>query len=166
MSSVKPIVLILDNIRSALNVGAILRSADVFGVSEVWCCGITPYPLLTDDQRLPYIVSKATKMIAKTALGAETTIKTLHFATTAEAIRAARAKKYHIYALEQDKKSISLSALEPNYPLALVLGNENRGVSLDTLNMVDSIVEIPQFGHKESLNVSVAAGIALYALAH
>lgn len=163
-ASAREIILILDNIRSAHNVGAILRSADVFGVKRAYCCGITPHPQQEGDERLPYIASRAHKMIAKTALGAEHTVKTSHFTTTKRAVAVAKQAKYHIYALEQAKNSRLLGKFRPEYPCALVLGNEVDGVDQKILAFAEEIIEIPQLGQKESLNVSVAAGIALYHL--
>ena len=158
------LVLVLDNVRSTHNVGSIMRSAAALGAHGVWCAGITPYPQQANDARLPHVAVKAGRDIAKTALGAERMIEVKYFASTDQAIAAAIAEGYDIWALEQAPKSVSLTDVKPPTKLALIVGHERDGVNDQILKQASSIVEIPLPGHKESLNVSVAAAIALYHL--
>jgi len=158
------LTLILHDLRSAHNVGAILRSADATGVERVICSGSTPYPRLLGDTRDPIVINRNTRAIAKTALGAERSVKVEHFDDTLAAIGHLRAQKYTIYGLEQTPKSTNLGSLSPRFPAALIVGNEVAGLPASVLATCDTVTEIPQRGTKESLNVSVAAGIAMYAL--
>jgi 23S rRNA (guanosine2251-2'-O)-methyltransferase len=158
------LILILDNLRSAHNVGAILRTADATGVDAVYCCGTTPYPRLAGDTRDPVVVKANMREISKTALGAETTVQVEHYDDTTAAIAAARAKGCSIYGLEQAPKSLNIMNFQPQLPAALIVGNEPHGITPDVLTVCDEVLEIPQRGTKESLNVSVATGIALYQL--
>ncbi|MDX1766104.1 MAG: TrmH family RNA methyltransferase [Candidatus Saccharimonadales bacterium] len=159
------VVVVLDNIRSAQNVGSILRSCDGFGVSQVFCCGITPYPKTDKDNRLPHIAERAHRQIAKSSLGAEVSIKTTHFEDIRDLIGELRVQGFQIYAIEQSSRSKPISQLKLNSGTGLILGNEIIGISPGLQNMCDEVYEIPQTGHKESLNVSVAAAIALYQIA-
>lgn len=150
-----PVILVLDNIRSMHNVGAIFRSADAFAATALYLCGYTPTPPHRD--------------IHKTALGAEETVDWHYFAHTMAAIDQLKANGYTIAALELTQGSTSLPAFlwDPAQPLAIVLGNEVEGVADEVLAQCHLALEIPQAGTKHSLNVSVAAGIALYqVLAH
>lgn len=159
------LTLILDNVRSTHNVGAVLRTADATGVTKVVCCGITPYPRLADDPRDPVVSGRHTREIAKTALGAERAVKIEHQSATTDAIAAARAFGCTVYALEQADGAANLLRFEPPSAagrIALVIGNEPSGVSNEALKACDEVLEIPQRGSKESLNVAVAAGIAMY----
>lgn len=158
------LTLILDNIRSTHNVGAILRTADATGVLQVYCCGITPYPRLKNDERDPVVSGRHTREIAKTALGAERSISIEYFDDTIAAIATARQADCTIYGLEQSSGSVNLFDVTVQSPAALVLGREVDGMPQNVLDACDTIVEIPQRGAKESLNVSVAAGIAMYQL--
>ena len=157
---------ILDNIRSTYNVGAIMRTLDGVGGGEIVCCGITPYPEIPRDTRSPVVRSANTKAIAKTALGAEQTIKVSHAASAFDALVAARDRGEVAVALERHPaaQDVFEFAAPADADIALVLGGEVDGVDDDVLRICDAIVEIPQYGTKESLNVSVAAGVALYAL--
>jgi tRNA G18 (ribose-2'-O)-methylase SpoU len=159
-----PLRIILSDIRSAQNVGAILRTADAAEISLVYACGYTPYPLLQDDLRPAHIADANTRSIAKTALGAERTVPLLHFSSTLEALRQARSDGFSISVIEQADNSLNLYEYRPAGPLALVLGNEVDGVSPDIIASADVVLELPMLGGKESLNVSVAAGIAMYQL--
>jgi len=158
------LTLILDDLRSSHNVGAILRSCDAAGVSRVLACGTTPYPRLTGDTRDPVVSSRNSRAIAKTALGAEHTIMLEHFDDSLSAIAACRALGCTIYGLEQAAGSHNIMTFRPQSPAALIVGNEVGGLAPDVLAACDVVLEIPQRGLKESLNVSVATGIALYAL--
>ncbi len=157
------LAIIIADVRSLHNVGSILRSADGFGVSHIYYAGYSPYPMQPNDSRLPHESRKVTAQIHKTALGAELLPSSLH-ATTEAAIQAARSDGYHIAALEQQQKSLSLNTYTPTQDIALLLGNEVTGIPDSVLSSVDVILEIPMFGSKESFNVSVATGIALYQL--
>jgi tRNA G18 (ribose-2'-O)-methylase SpoU len=156
--------LILDDIRSAHNVGAILRTCDAAGVGGVSACGNTPYPLLPSDNRPPHIAASNARAIAKTALGAEKTVPVQHFPNTISAISEAKQLGFKIIVLEQSERSLNLYHYHPDHPLALVVGNEIRGVAPEVLSAADTILELPMLGGKESLNVAVSAGIALYYL--
>ena len=153
---------VLDNIRSRENVGAIFRTADAAGVSKIFLCGITPAP--------PH------EKISKTALGAEKWVPWEYHKQTWRLLRQIKQntlysaiadyKVFSIIALEQTKKSVNIFKLKipKNCSIVLVVGNEIKGLSPKILNYCDGIVSIPMFGKKESLNVSVAAGIAVYAI--
>ncbi len=152
-------VVILDNVRSLHNVGSIFRTADAAGVGRIYLCGVTPSP--TDR------FGGARKQLAKVSLGAE---KYLEWEKCASATRLmARLKKegFTIFALEQSKKSISYDKVSPRTSfakIALVVGNEVRGLPAVTLKKADKILEIPMHGKKESLNVGVAFGIVAFDL--
>ncbi len=150
--------LILHNIRSVYNVGSIFRTADAMGVSKIILSGYTPLPV--DRFGLPR------KDFAKVSLGAEQTVRWEQTKTFAQAIKKLKKENYFVVAVEQDKKSVSLFDFKTpkNIPVALVLGNEVKGLSPSALKLCDKIVEIPMKGKKESLNVSVAAGIAMFTL--
>ena len=162
----KHITLLVHNIRSTHNVGSILRTADGFGVNEVICSGYTPYPKLPGDTRLPHIVDKLTRQIHKTALGAEATSRIIVMRDVREWLEAnaASADRIPVYALEQAVGSKHISDFSATHHFALLIGEEVHGIAPDLLEWVDEIVEIPMVGQKESFNVSVAVGIALYAL--
>lgn len=159
-----PLRLILPNIRSAGNVGAILRTADATGVELIYACGYTPYPSLADDTRPPHVIASNTRGITKTALGAEQTVPVLHYTDALSAIHEARAASFKIIVLEQSENSLNLYRFRPEGPMALIVGNEVDGVSLDIQKQADTILELPMRGAKESLNVATAAGIVLYQL--
>ena len=148
--------LILHNIRSEENVGSMFRTADAFGVEKIYLTGYTPAPL----DRFKRPVAK----IAKTALGAELTIAWQKSDDVSTVIALLKAKNVRVVALEQDTRSKPLISYMISVPWALVVGNEVGGIDQETLALCDDIVEIKMHGEKESLNVAVAAGIALYAL--
>lgn len=157
--------LILSDLRGAGNVGSILRTADACGVEQVYVCGYTPYPRITDDRRPPHVISSNTRSIAKTALGAEQTMTISHFADTPSAITKAVEGGFEIIIIEQAETSLNLFSFVPQTrKVALVLGNEVSGVDTAVLDAADTILEIPMVGSKESLGVAVAAGVALYRL--
>lgn len=155
------ITLVLHNIRSTHNVGSIFRTAEGFGVTKIILSGYTPYPSYPGDPRLPHIADKITKQIHKTALGAEElvpfecfeSVEQWHKTTTLPTI-----------ALEQSERSVQLKDFHPPDEFALLLGEEVHGIDQDMLRACSSIIEIPMHGQKESFNVSVATGIALYGL--
>lgn len=158
------LTLILENIRSAHNVGAIARSAAAFGVIDIYCVGITPYPAQANDRRLPHVMNRATKQIAKTALGAESSCTFTHYPSIEAALKSLPPDT-HIFALEQTGNSQDLRKASCLTPAALLLGNEVEGVSEVGLMSAKQIFEITHSQHKESLNVAAAAAIALYQLA-
>lgn len=160
----RSIKLIIDNVRSAYNVGSIFRSAEVFGVDEVILTGISPYPKVESDTRSPQVVERNERMIAKTALDAQKLVPYRYIDRISKAVAELKASGHHIYALEQTRASTPISQLEAEYPCALIVGHELDGVNAGTLKDCDAVIEIPQLGQKESLNVSVAAGIALFEL--
>jgi len=153
----KQIYLILHDIRSAENVGAMFRTADAAGVTGVYLTGYTPAPL---DQ-----FKRKNSKIAKAALGAEETIMWEKIKNISSVINKFRKQDGTIFALEQDKKSIDYKTVKlskTNNKIALIVGNEINGLSKIILKHCDHIIEIPMRGEKESLNVSVATGIALF----
>ena len=157
------IIVIAVDIRSTHNVGSLLRTCDGFGVLELWTTGLTPH--MDSSRQLPHISEAHRKAIHKVALGAETSVPICVFDDAQEALHAAKNNGYTLIALEQDERSISLRDFDSNSDtIALVLGPEVTGLSKDILDQCDTIVEIPMRGIKESFNVSVACGIALYAL--
>jgi tRNA G18 (ribose-2'-O)-methylase SpoU len=155
------ITLVLHNIRSTHNVGSIFRTADGLGVKKIICTGYTPYPRLPRDARLPHLADKITAQIHKTALGAETTVP---FEYHDNLLTWLAASTLPLVALEQHDTSTSVGDYQPPKAFALLLGEEVHGIPKDILRRCDAIVEIPMHGQKESFNVGVAAGIALYAL--
>jgi len=145
------VVLILDNIRSMHNVGSAFRTADAFAAEALYLCGYTPQPPHRD--------------IHKTALGATETVHWKHFANTVDAVQNAKEQGYKIFAVEQAHDSAMLHDFRWNGdPVALVLGNEVTGVSEEVLSLADGVIEIPQFGSKHSLNISVSLGVVLWEL--
>jgi len=159
------IVVIAHNIRSTHNVGSILRTGDGFGVGKIFCTGYTPYPTLPGDTRLPHLRDKLTAQIHKTALGAETTMPIEQSEDLAPVVRALKADGYELVALEQSPDAVMLPDFATEQQkIALLLGEEVHGIPADLLKQCDAIIEIPMQGKKESFNVSVATGIALYAL--
>lgn len=160
------LVVIAHNIRSMHNVGAILRTCEGFAVYEFWATGYTPYPTVPDDSRLPHIRDKQTRQIAKTALGAEQLVKISHAGDVTGLLAQLKNQGFTIAALEQSEQSIALSDYRPPQKLALLLGEEVHGITPELLSLCDVTLEISMKGQKESFNVSVATGIALYALKH
>lgn len=162
MDNMPSIVVIAHNIRSTHNIGSIFRTCDGFGVKKLIFSGYTPYPTLEDDTRLPHFADKITRQIHKTALGAETTVPFERYEQPP--IAELKAAGYAIVGLEQDERSVSLADYSAPDKVALLLGNEIDGIYPEYRDQCDGIVEIPMQGHKESFNVSVATGIALYQL--
>jgi 23S rRNA (guanosine2251-2'-O)-methyltransferase len=145
-----PVIAVLENIRSAYNVGSVFRTADAFLLEAIYITGYTCIP--------PH------KEIKKTALGAEETVDWKHFASATEAITALKENDYKVYAVEQAINSISLEKLAINNTdkIAFIFGNEVSGVEQSTIEQCDGCVEIPQLGMKHSLNIATAAGVVLW----
>ena len=145
-----PFIVVLDNVRSLNNIGSVFRTSDAFLVEEIYLCGITATPPHTD--------------IHKTALGAEDSVKWSYFSDTKEAVDKLHAMGYVVYSIEQVKDSISLETikLDKLQKYAVILGNEVKGVQQEVVDMCDGCIEIPQFGTKHSLNVSVTAGLVIW----
>lgn len=146
----KDIYILLNNIRSLHNVGSIFRTSDGAGVKKIFLCGQTGYPPREE--------------IAKTALGAEDCVSWEYYIDPIDCIKMLKKKGVRIVALEQTKKSVDYRKFKPKYPLCLIVGHEIDGVQKKILELCDDIVEIPMKGEKQSLNVSVAFGIAVYEL--
>jgi len=159
------IIVVAHNIRSTHNVGAIFRTAEGFGIHKIILSGYTPYPTLAGsikDSRLPHISTKLTSQIHKTALGAEEIVP---FEYQEEpAIAELKAQGYRIVGLEQAPHSQILTSYKAPEKIALILGEEVHGIPDELLKQCEDVLEIPMKGQKESFNVSVAAGIALYQL--
>ncbi|MCH5597162.1 RNA methyltransferase [Niabella ginsengisoli] len=147
-----PIIVVLENIRSAYNVGSVFRTSDAFLVEAIYITGYSAKP--------PH------KEIKKTALGAEDSVTWKHFANAAEAIAELRNDTYKVYAIEQVENSTMLDKLVWNSDekIAVVFGNEVTGVEQNTIALCDGCIEIPQLGMKHSLNIATAAGVVLWEL--
>jgi tRNA G18 (ribose-2'-O)-methylase SpoU len=146
-----PVIAVLENVRSAYNVGSVFRTADAFLLEGIYICGYTAKP--------PH------KEIKKTALGAEDTVTWKGFANATEAIQILRDEGYKIYAVEQTVNSISLEKFDHHAEkIAVIFGNEVTGVEQSTIQLCDGTIEIPQSGMKHSLNIATAAGIVLWEL--
>ncbi len=156
------IIVIAHNIRSTHNIGSIFRTCEGFGVSKIILSGYSPYPTLAHDGRLPHISAKLTTQIHKTALGAEAMVPFI-YQDTPDFV-SLRAAGYRIVGLEQDERAIMLSDYTAPGKIALLLGEEVEGLTADLRSLCDDLIEIPMHGRKESYNVSVATGIALYGL--
>ncbi len=158
--------ILLPNIRSAHNVGSIFRSSDCFNVQKIYMHGTTPMPI----DRFGNITEKAQKDIAKTALGAEKTIEWEYVENIKKLINNLKKDNFYIVSIEQNKNSISINEFkrkikkEKIQNILCIFGNEVLGIEQSILNQSDSIVEISMKGKKESLNVSVCAGIILFSL--
>lgn len=156
------IILIVYNLRSCHNVGAILRTCDGLGVDKVYLTGYTPYPKTVNDERLPHIASKVNDQIAKTALGAEKSVNWQHFNEIEPLLSKLTAENFKLIALEQAPNATKLTNFKPPEKLALIVGREVEGLEPEIQKLTDKIVEIPMLGSKESFNVATAAAIALY----
>lgn len=149
-----PLVVVLDNVRSLHNVGSVFRTSDAFRVESVILCGITATPPQPE--------------IHKTALGAEDVVEWKHYASTVDAVEELRSAGYSIFSIELCDGSIALQdfVAEPGKRYAVILGNEVKGVQQAVVDMSDGAIEIPQFGTKHSLNVSVTAGMVIWEFAN
>ena len=145
-----PTIIILENIRSAHNVGAVFRNSDAFIIERIILCGITPCP--------------PNRQIAKTALGATDSIKWEYEEKSQQIIKKLKKEGYSIISIEQVENSTRLEnfKIEKHKKIALIFGNEINGVEQESINMSDEVVEIPQYGTKHSLNISVCSGIILW----
>lgn len=150
-SSKKDFYVICDNIRSLENIGSIFRTADAIGVNKIFLCGISGTP--------PNL------KITKSALGAEKTIPFEYHKQAWRLIEKLKKDKVFIAALEQHKKGIIYTKIKPQFPLALIVGNEVKGISQKILEKADQIIYLPMLGKKESLNIAVAFGVAGYEVA-
>lgn len=147
-----PLAVVLDNVRSCNNIGSVFRTSDALLIEKVYLCGITATPPNAE--------------IHKTALDAEKTVEWEYFGKTEDAVLQLQQNGYRIYALEQVENSILLPDFQPaaGEKIAVILGNEVKGVQQSVVNMCNGSIEIPQFGTKHSFNVSVSAGIVLWDL--
>jgi 23S rRNA (guanosine2251-2'-O)-methyltransferase len=145
-----PLVVVLDNIRSCNNIGSVFRTSDALLIEKVYLCGITATPPNAE--------------IHKTALDAEKTVEWEYFEETVDVITELQSKRFKVYAIEQVENSISLPDFSPvdGEKVAVVFGNEVKGVQQKVVNICNGSIEIPQFGTKHSFNVSVSAGIVLW----
>ena len=145
-----PFIVVLDNVRSLNNIGSVFRTSDAFLVEEIYLCGITATPPHPD--------------IHKTALGAEDSVKWSYYTDTVEAVDKLHSMGYTVFSIEQVKDSISLEVLQldKTKKYAVILGNEVKGVQQTVVDKCDKCIEIPQFGTKHSLNVSVTAGLIIW----
>jgi tRNA G18 (ribose-2'-O)-methylase SpoU len=145
-----PITVILDNIRSCNNIGSVFRTSDALLIENIYLCGYTATP--------------PNKDIHKTALDAENSVDWNYFEKTEDAVLELKSKGYQVYAIEQVENSIMLPNFQPgkNEKLALIFGNEVKGVQQKVVDLCDGSIEIPQFGTKHSFNISVSAGIVLW----
>jgi tRNA G18 (ribose-2'-O)-methylase SpoU len=145
----KPIVVVMDQIRSMHNVGSVFRTADAFLINGICLCGFTPQPPHRD--------------IHKTALGATESVDWMYYEQTTDAVIALKNQGYKVYAIEQTDGSIPLNQFEKTEePIAFVFGNEVDGVDQSVIALCDGVIEIPQWGMKHSLNISVAAAVVLW----
>ena len=145
-----PLIVVLDDVRSMYNVGSVFRTGDAFRIEAVYLCGITSTPPMAE--------------IHKTALGAEDSVTWKYFDTTLEAVETLKAEGYEVYSVEQAHGSTMLQNFTPinNKKYAVVLGNEVKGVHQEVIDASDGCLEIPQFGTKHSMNVSVTGGIIIW----
>ena len=147
-----PVIVVLENIRSAYNVGSVFRTSDAFLAEAIYIIGYTSQP--------PH------KEIKKTALGAEESVRWKHFDTSAGAITDLKEKGYNVYAVEQVEGSFKLNTIgfDADEKIAVIFGNEKAGVEQSTISLCDGCIEIPQLGIKHSLNIATAAGVVLWEL--
>ena len=146
-----PITIILDNVRSAINVGSIFRTSDAFLIENIILCGITACP--------------PNKDIRKAALGSTDSVKWEYSENTSEAVKRLIEKEYYVVGVEQANKATMLNNFKlPNKPIAIIMGNEVNGVAQEVIDICNQVIEIPQFGTKHSLNISVTTGIVVWDL--
>lgn len=145
-----PIIIVLDNIRSGMNVGSVFRTSDAFALEKIYLCGITAQP--------PH------REILKTAIGATESMEWAYAESTVDLIRELKEKNIRIVAVEQADQSTSLSdfSIKDDRPIALIFGNEVKGVSDEVMQEIEECIEVPQFGTKHSLNIAVCAGVVIW----
>lgn len=145
-----PVVVVLDNVRSCNNIGSVFRTSDALLIEKIFLCGYTATP--------------PNKDIHKTALDAENTVEWKYFENTEDAVEELKISGYKVYAVEQVENSIMLNEFmpDPDEKIALIFGNEVKGVSQNVINNCTGVIEIPQYGTKHSFNISVSAGIVLW----
>lgn len=145
-----PVIVVLDNIRSCNNIGSVFRTSDALLIEAIYLCGYTATP--------------PNKEIHKTALDAENSVSWTYFKETTDAVRELKSNGYKVFAIEQVESSIMLPDFQPSKDekLALIFGNEVKGVQQKVVNLCDGAIEIPQYGTKHSFNISVSAGIVLW----
>jgi|SRR5574344_351369 23S rRNA (guanosine2251-2'-O)-methyltransferase len=145
-----PLIVVLDDVRSMYNVGSVFRTGDAFRIEAVWLCGISATPPATE--------------IHKTALGAEDSVNWKYFQSATDAVEELHRLGYEVFSVEQVEHSTKLQRFTPETgkKYAVVMGNEVKGVHQEVVNMSDGCLEIPQFGTKHSMNVSVTTGIIIY----
>ncbi len=148
VSAKNPVIAVLENVRSAYNVGSVFRTADAFLIEAIYIMGYTARP--------PH------KEIKKTALGAEDTVEWKYFTNAKEAVNDLKQNGYKVFAVEQVENSISLEKFDTEGKVAVIFGNEVTGVEQSTIALCDGTIEIPQLGMKHSLNIATAAGVVLW----
>lgn len=158
----RQIILIAHNVRSCHNVGSLLRTAEGLGAKRVILSGYTPYPLEQSDTRLPHLSCKISRQISKTALGAEKSIAWEHTDDLSAQLIKLHNEGWYIAAVEQSPSSTKLPDFKPPEKIVLIVGREVEGIEPEILERVDTILEIPMFGTKESFNVVQAAAMSLY----
>src|SRR5688572_8882524 len=150
LSSKIPVIAVLENVRSAYNVGSVFRTADAFLIEAIYLTGYTAKP--------PH------KEIKKTALGAEETVHWKHFPVASQAIQELHQNGYKVFAVEQVEHSVTLAKFEGTGSIAVIFGNEVSGIEQSTIALCDGCIEIPQLGMKHSLNIATAVGVVLWEL--
>lgn len=158
----RQIILIAHDIRSTHNVGSLFRTAEGLGVAKLFLTGYTPYPISPEDERLPHLAARIDRQIAKTALGAERSLRWEQTDELVPLIKKLRAEGFTAIGIEQAAGSMALPDYRPPGKVALIVGNEVTGIEPALLAELDKIVEIPMYGRKESFNVVQAAAMTLY----
>jgi 23S rRNA (guanosine2251-2'-O)-methyltransferase len=156
------LIVIAHNLRSAHNVGSLIRTCEGLGVHKLFLTGYTPYPAANPDKRLPHLARRIEKQITKTSLGAEKSLEWEHSENVKAVLDNLSLSGYQVAALEQYPKSKKLNQFKSNDKLAILLGNEVTGIPDDLLTQADIILEIPMAGRKESFNVVEATTMAIY----
>lgn len=160
----RSIVVVAHNLRSVFNVGSLLRTSDVFAVQRVYVTGFTPYPSQPDDARDPKLQAQLTKRLAKSAAGAEHTMPLTAGRDVYELVESLRAEGYAVVGVEIDPGAVPIVDYEPAGRVTVLFGDEVRGLEAELRERCDVLLQIPMYGEKSSLNVAVAAGIALHHL--
>ena len=145
-----PLIIVLDNIRSLNNIGSVFRTADCFRIEKIYLCGITATPPHRD--------------IHKTAIGATETVDWEHQESSLEVVKHLQDQGWKCHAIEQTENALMLNEFQPKEKIAIVMGNEVEGVEQEVIDQCDGVIEIPQFGSKHSLNISVCTGIVVWDL--